>query len=218
MKIFTMLFVLALAAMPALPQSEISTVVFRALLSPSHETPPITGTRIQGEGLVEMTLTFAPPGSITSAIIDFRVQYDTEVAQTFTAMHIHRGAAGVAGPVVLDSMFGTSVAAAVGSGALFRSNTFTDPMALAEIEGVLRDPSGYYLNLHSTTNPAGIIRGQLSPDPIFAGSLALQGLESQLESLDSMVRSIGRALGLIFPAPENGGSSGGGSSGGSTTQ
>jgi hypothetical protein len=204
MKIFTTLFVLALAAMPALPQTSISTVVFRALLSPSHETPPISGTNIQGEGLIEMTLTFTPPGSITQAILDFRVHYDTEVAQTFTAMHIHRGVAGVAGPVVLDSRFGTAVSVPVGEGAVFRANSFTDPTALATVQAVLDNPEGYYLNLHSQTNPAGIIRGQLVPDPIYQGSLAFSGLSTQVGNLDTMLRQIGRALGLIFPTPGTG--------------
>ena len=33
---------------------------------------------------------------------------------------------------------------------------------LAEIERILGDPEGYYLNLHAASNPPGLMRGQLA--------------------------------------------------------
>jgi hypothetical protein len=200
MKIFATLLVLALVAMPAFPQAAttVSTVVFKALFCPSHETPPISGSYIFGDGEVEMTLTMMPPGTITQAIVDFRVKYWAETPQNLTAMHIHRGAAGVAGPVVVDSRFGTALAAS-GQGAVFRSNIITDPTTLAVIEAILENPENYYLNLHSTTNPAGIIRGQLIPDLSLQVGQRLNSVQTQLDLTELMLRGIGRALGLIFP-------------------
>jgi hypothetical protein len=196
MKTLATFALLALVATPALPQgttdgTDPSHVSFRALLSPSNETPPVSGVNISGEGVFAVSLTYSAPGSISQAIVDFRVQYNAETPQTFTAMHIHRGAAGVAGPVVVDSRFGPQVEAS-GQGSLFRSNVITDPMTLAVIEDIMENPGGYYLNIHSTTNPAGIIRGQLESDQ--SGNVT-----SQLDRMEDMLRQIGKVLGLIFP-------------------
>ena len=74
------------------------------------------------------------------------------VALPLTGMHIHRGPAGVAGPVVvpLDP-------AAVGSGT--ETCTDVDPALLDEIAA---DPGGFYLNLHNADFPQGAVRGQLA--------------------------------------------------------
>ncbi|MCW5981662.1 MAG: CHRD domain-containing protein [Bryobacteraceae bacterium] len=204
--LLTIATVLVLGALPALPQGSTTDdnedrpthVVFRALLSPSHETPPVSGVNISGEGVIEMTLAYTPPGSLSQAIVDFRVNYNAETPQTFTAMHIHRGAAGVAGPVVVDSIFGAQVEAS-GSGSLFRQNVVTDLPTLTVIEAILANPSNYYLNVHSTTNPAGIIRGQLMPDPATASERQFRTIGTQLDRMELMLRNIGRALGLVFP-------------------
>lgn len=202
--LFKTVAVLALAAAPALPQTTGTTpdrptrVVFRALLSPSHETPPVSGLNISGEGVVEMTLAYTPPGSISEAIVDFRVNYNAETPQTFTAMHIHRGAAGVAGSVVVDSRFGSAVSAE-GTGSVFRQNVITDLTTLGVIEEIMANPGDFYLNIHSTTNPAGIIRGQLTVDPSVETSQRFLMIETQLDRMELMLRNIGRALGIVFP-------------------
>lgn len=68
------------------------------------------------------------------------------------AAHIHVGERNAPGPVVvpLSTMAETS----------FEVDTCTtaDPMLLAAIEA---DPSAYYVNVHTTNNPPGEIRGQL---------------------------------------------------------
>lgn len=202
-QLLTTAAVAVLGALPALSQTtdaddRPTRAVFRALLSPSHETPPVSGVNISGEGVIEMTLAYTPPGSLSQAIVDFRVNYNAETPQTLTAMHIHRGAAGVAGPVVVDSLFG-SPADASGTGALFRQNVITDLPTLAAIEAIMADPGGYYLNLHSTANPAGIIRGQLTPDPATANERQFRTIGTLLDRMELMLRNIGRALGLVFP-------------------
>ncbi|MCW5981661.1 MAG: CHRD domain-containing protein [Bryobacteraceae bacterium] len=200
---FASLAVFTLAALPAFPQANttVSTAVFHALLSPSHETPPVTGSNISGEGTIEMTLTRSATGDLTQAIVDFRVNYNAETPHDFTAMHIHRGAAGVAGPVVIDSRFGAVVNAS-GPGSVFRQNVLTDAAPLAVVQQILNNPGGYYLNLHSSANPAGIIRGQLTWDTEAANAVRFQASQTQLDRLEGMVRNIGRALGLIFPATQ----------------
>jgi hypothetical protein len=68
------------------------------------------------------------------------------------ASHIHRGAAGVAGPVVitLASDYPNN----------FASGTATASAAL--IDEIRRNPSGFYVNVHTGDFPNGAIRSQLS--------------------------------------------------------
>ena len=69
-----------------------------------------------------------------------------------TAAHIHRGAAGQAGPVVVP--LGTPSGGSVqGCSQNIDANT---------IRAIAEDPGGYYVNVHNTTYPDGAIRGQLS--------------------------------------------------------
>ncbi len=67
------------------------------------------------------------------------------------ASHIHKGKAGVSGPVVvpLDE-------AVVNAGG---TATVTVDKALAA--AIVADPSGYYVNVHTATAPKGAARGQL---------------------------------------------------------
>lgn len=64
------------------------------------------------------------------------------------AQHIHKGAAGVNGPVVVD----------------FASNgRGCRDVAPALAFDLLASPAGYYGNMHTATFPGGAIRGQLAP-------------------------------------------------------
>jgi CHRD domain len=68
------------------------------------------------------------------------------------AAHIHVGAAGEAGPVVVP----LSAPDAMG----FSSGCATVDRDLAK--AILKNPEDYYVNVHTSEFPAGAIRGQLS--------------------------------------------------------
>jgi hypothetical protein len=67
-----------------------------------------------------------------------------------TIAHIHRGTKGHAGPVVVPLSIGTRLRH---EGCVRTSRTLTKAM--------VHDPSGYYVNIHSTQYPGGAVRGQL---------------------------------------------------------
>jgi hypothetical protein len=71
---------------------------------------------------------------------------------TPTVAHIHRGAFGVPGPVVVD--LNPSFGAGCTSGTVMS----VDPSLINEI---LANPAGFYVNVHSTEFPGGAVRGQL---------------------------------------------------------
>jgi hypothetical protein len=72
-----------------------------------------------------------------------------------TKAHIHQGAKGASGPVVVDLMpaFNPGEAA-------FTSKTCVD--TTPDIASrLVADPAGYYVNIHSEGHPDGAMRGQL---------------------------------------------------------
>jgi CHRD domain-containing protein len=70
--------------------------------------------------------------------------------------HIHQGAKGVSGPVVVDLM-----PAFTSGEAAYTSETCVETTADTAAQ-VIDDPAGYYLNIHSDGNPDGAMRGQLA--------------------------------------------------------
>src|SRR5215475_1359041 len=138
---------------------------FRAVLSPANETPPIANYNAKGVGDVVVHLVRDSSGKVTSGSVDFIAHTTFPADVTVTGMHIHSGAAGVAGPVTISS--GLSAGnnrplKATGDVMRYQAQfASTDTAALATINGMLADPSQYYFNIHTTDYPGGIIRGQL---------------------------------------------------------
>lgn len=79
-----------------------------------------------------------------------------------TVMHVHRGAAGVNGPVVFDLGDPTSPVQATWSG--------ISPMDLADLLA-----GNLYVNIHTSGRPTGEIRGQILPRTIETWDLVLSG-------------------------------------------
>jgi hypothetical protein len=77
----------------------------------------------------------------------------TGLSGPITMSHIHTGAAGAAGAVVVDFAVttGTSYAKCVTN--------------LAEAAAIVADPTGFYVNVHTADNTGGEIRGQLALRP-----------------------------------------------------
>ncbi|MCB1021076.1 MAG: CHRD domain-containing protein [Bryobacterales bacterium] len=170
----------ALAAGTALAQSS-GLAIFTAPLSPSSENPPIEGVAAGGNAVVLIHMTRDSSGALTRAVVDFQIDVAAEDVISASAMHIHRGARGTNGPVVIDSNFG-AVLDLSGEHHLFRQNIVTDSDGLAVVESLLTNPSGFYVNMHATA-PAGLrggfVRGQL----MRTDASAISSLQSQLDGM-----------------------------------
>lgn len=73
------------------------------------------------------------------------------------AAHIHEAPAGVAGPIVIP-LFGGGVAPP----SSYPTGTQCVSADRDLIREIIHDPAAYYVNFHSATHPAGVMRGQLS--------------------------------------------------------
>lgn len=100
-------------------------------------------------------------GMATLMIDDVNLTIDwqftvSDITLPLTGAHIHTGASGVAGGVIVN--FSAQLS---GSG-------LADP----DLASVLADPAGFYVNLHNADYPAGAIRGQI-PEPASLSLLVL---------------------------------------------
>ena len=143
----------ATAKRPALS----ATPVFRLVLKPSQETPPIKGLRADAVGNVTFDLERSSAGAITSGEVIFYFNYRFPGSVTITGLHIHQGAKGVAGPIVVSSGI-ASFTDADGQGNVTAVVTGTSP---ATLQAILDHPRDYYVNLHTSVNPSGALREQM---------------------------------------------------------
>jgi len=84
-----------------------------------------------------------------------------------TAMHIHVGAAGTNGGVLINMGVGTSGGPGTLSGSVATSAVNLNSMVL--------NPAGFYVNIHNTPFPGGAVRSQLTPAPAVPFAIMLEG-------------------------------------------
>jgi len=139
---------------------------FRAVLLPSNETPPVS-INAKGIGDVRLHVVRDSSQKVISGSVDFIAHATFPADVTVTGMHIHSGAAGVAGPVTITSGLtagNNRPFKATGDSIVLQGQVAaTDAAALATVNGMLSDASQYYFNIHTTDFPGGVIRGQLQP-------------------------------------------------------
>lgn len=131
------------------------TVTYAAELRPGNEVPPVPNSNAFGS-------TFVTFDSINNTIA---FDLSSVGIANPTMAHIHRGVAGVNGPVIIN--FATSAGAfddgrvhGAGPVATFASANLT-PADLTNL-GLEANAGGFYVNVHSALVPSGEIRGQLT--------------------------------------------------------
>jgi hypothetical protein len=112
-----------------------------------------------------------------------------DLSSRVVAAHIHRGAAGVAGPVLIPLK--TPNASGKSSGCAKASKSL--------VRAILRRPSSYYVNVHTREFPGGAVRAQLAGKRTVLGTvlhLDLQGT-SEPNATGTAVLRIRKAAGLV---------------------
>lgn len=135
--------------------SRSATPVFKLRLRPSQEVPAIKGLRADAVGSVTFDLTRDAAGTITAGEVIFYFNYAFPSSVSVTGLHIHQGAKGANGPIVVSSG-----AAAVDPDGVGNVTTVVGA-APAQLQAILDNPRGYYVNLHTAVNPGGALRAQM---------------------------------------------------------
>lgn len=142
-------------------QARAEVVTVSVLMSPANEVPPIAGLTASAGMEVTINITRDGTGAITSATARFLGSVTFPGSITVTGLHIHEGVTGANGGVRIDSGLSAAnpLAFANGTGLIDRtSNAITDTALLTRL---LTNPTGFYVNLHTSVNPAGALRAQI---------------------------------------------------------
>ena len=122
-----------------------TVAIKQAQLSGSNEVPAVT---TKGSGTVEGNY------NTKTKEITLNLKWSLGNPGDTTLMgHIHKGAVGVSGPVVIPLK-------GLPSGATDQQFTFTSDPLTTEQESDLK-AGDYYVNIHSNSNPGGELRAQL---------------------------------------------------------
>ena len=148
---------LTLAAVSVSDAQSVPTT-FVAMLSTAEEVPQCPSTDGAARGLASFSVLDQATG-----VVRYRLVANNLPGVPSTA-HIHVAPPGVAGPIVqpLSFTLGAAEHGIIGLG------TFTNPVLLAALQA---NPQNYYVNVHSSVCPAGVIRGQLGEQEL-QGSMA----------------------------------------------
>lgn len=137
-------------------------VKFTAALSPANEVPPVTNGDAGASGTATITfnLTRDATGAIVSGTVDFNVTLSGFPAgSALTAAHIHPGAAGTNGSVLISTTIASGeITFPAGSGTLNKTGI---AITADQANAIIANPAGYYFNAHTAANPGGAVRGQL---------------------------------------------------------
>lgn len=141
-------------------------LVFTATLSAANEVPPVSNAESGATG--DATVTFTPTrdsaGAVTGGTYEFTFNVrGLTTSSNIILAHIHSGSSTTTGPVVVDSQLSaaTSIPTPAGSASFNRSGLTVSQANAAVPAQIVANPAGFYFNVHTTSNPAGVVRGQL---------------------------------------------------------
>jgi hypothetical protein len=146
---------------PSSPSNQ--PTVFTVQMKAANEVPAVSGAEANAAGtaIITFNTTKDSSGAVTGGTIDFNVSMTgfPNGANAIMA-HIHPGAAGTSGPVLISTGLtpGAAIAMPTGTG----SFSFTGvPVSAADATQILTSPQSFYFNVHTSANPTGAIRAQL---------------------------------------------------------
>ena len=146
---------------PTNPSATVPT--FTMALTTANEVPPITGVEAGASGnvTIKLNITRDAANAITAATVDFSCTLAGFPASTsITIAHIHEAAAGVTGPIRVNTGLAGGDVTLVGGSGSFTKNA-VNVTDLSIIQRILDNPSAFYFNVHSAANGGGVVRAQL---------------------------------------------------------
>jgi hypothetical protein len=130
---------------------EANPIVFNVQLRAENEPNGASTSESKGSAHVKV---------YDDGTIEFLFTVNNKSGETYTRAHIHKAAAGVNGPIHWDFLeAGNPVASISDQPSQLRG--VARARAAAVLADLLANPSGYYVNVHSTAFPGGAVRGQL---------------------------------------------------------
>jgi uncharacterized protein (TIGR03437 family) len=166
------------------------TAMYRAVLLPANEVPAINNSA-RGIADIVTSVVRDASGQIVSGNIDLLLRTTLAAANTATGLNLHNGSAGQNAPVALSSALSASNSRPLQTGAdaihIAIPVRGDNAASLASLRALVQDPTKFYLNMTSTDQANGLMRGQL--------------VKAQVAVLMAILNSD-----AVTPAPANSGS------------
>ncbi len=162
---------------------------FPVLMSPANEVPAIT-IDASAPAMVTVHTIRSADGTVQAGTVIFDVDPRFPAAATFTGLHIHDGTAGQNGGVTINTGLSASntVELSNGFGNIFKIVNVSATAGLATLNSLVKSPENHYVNLHTTVNPGGVVRSQLT-----AASTAKPTVSNVISAVsDATLRSVGQ--------------------------
>lgn len=136
-------------------------------MSPRNEIPAITDFSGTAQGSVEAIRAYDANYRYIGGATTFNVDYTVPEPTTFTGLHIHAGNRTVNGPVIINTGIAGGAnsvdSAASGTGNITRRvEVVAGTAAVPALEGLFDFPDQFYINIHSTKSPGGVMRSQMA--------------------------------------------------------
>jgi hypothetical protein len=177
-----------LAVSPIFADTE-DTVVFRTRMLPDNEVPPVAAAGNSAAAAITVHVTRDGRGNVNSATVTFDIDYTVTAATTFTGLRMENAPPGQNGAVAINTNISASspVAVASGSGRISRTVNYSpsDANGLRFVTGLLAMPQNYYVNVLTSTNTTGFMRGQLLPYRLVLRPVMSPRLEVPAVNLDA---------------------------------
>jgi hypothetical protein len=140
------------------------TTTFTMQLAASNETPAVSNAEgsVTGNATIALHVTKDGSGTVTGSVADFQMTAaGFPAGSQLTMAHIHLGVTGVAGAIVVDTGLAASggVTPSGGTASFQKTGVNVSPDIA---QAILNNPGGYYFNIHTSLNPAGVARGQVN--------------------------------------------------------
>lgn len=135
------------------------TVSLHQTLAPGNVVPRVEGLDAAAGLEVTLDLRLLDDQVVGGAVI-YDLDYRFPASVLLTGLHIHRGGPGSNGPTVLSAGLATTPDTD-GRGRLAIRSVRPSGQAVEAVRDILRDPSGFYADLHAAAFPDGVLRARI---------------------------------------------------------